>query len=84
MFESDIDDVTGTLVMTEYKCRRLTLLNMIVAVATKELVAPVSIVHQCDCQCTFASSPSNKKCEREVIELQQLTLVHNIETENIF
>lgn len=77
MFEMDTDDASSDPIVNEYNCRTLTLLNMIIVVETQNLVAPASIVHQCDHTCTFNTLPTHRKCEREDIELTQLNLVHN-------
>ena len=71
-------DQTGCPILTEFDCPLLLLSTDVFVMCSDAVLSPVSIVHVCDPQCTFANSTTDKTIERELVHVQTLIFRHNL------
>ena len=67
----------GSPILNSFECPLLSLSRVIETVSAKNIRQVISIIHECGTTCKFETVMRNKNIEREQVDQQRLTFVHD-------
>ena len=68
---------TGAPILNTFECPLLSLSSNIGMVSASNIRQAVSVVHECGTSCTFKNVIKTRNVEREQVDQQKLTFVHD-------
>ena len=72
------------LILTDKDCPLLLLSKNFMAIHSSKVLIPVSLIHECDSNCSLKRQRKRRVAEREEYEVNSLSLCHDYKRNNMF
>lgn len=80
----DVLEVNRQLVLNEKDGPLMVKTKNFLCIESSKVISPVSIVHQCDSNCSLKRIRKSRVMEREHSEVNTLTVCHNFKTNDLY
>ena len=77
-------EATNTAALNDRGCPILFLSSIFRCMLSKAIISPVSIVHECDSTCSLQIRQKRTLIEREQLEVNRLSIVHDYKNNTMF
>jgi len=71
-------------ILNDRDCPIVILSELFVCIPSRDILTPISILHECNGRCFLQMTRKRKQVEREMCDLNSQTVVHNYKRNNMF